>query len=217
MKSTLIAGIVLLLSFAGRAQDQVKIKMEKEVMDGKILFVDWSLVKLMLPDGRKKKIAMSSVDSIYSSDSTVKAEIRRWKTILPKLKETPLQGPHHQPGNIVVAILDTSKATGKETVRSLVLTQISQDRTQTKLIRAGDALNTAGTCILLGVLSTSIGTIVSAKGNSDAGIAFLAVGGVLSLVGIGNLITSGNILRGTKAQDLRIGLGGTSAGLRYRF
>jgi len=58
---------------------------------------------------------------------------------------------------------------------------------------------------------------VSAKGNSDAGIAFLAVGGVLSLVGIGNLITSGNILRGTKAQDLRIGLGGTSAGLRYRF
>lgn len=217
MKLTLIAGILLLLGLAGRAQDQVKIKMEKEVMEGKIMFVDWSLVKLMLPDGRKKKIAISSVDSIYSTDSATKAEIRRWKTILPKLKSTPLQGPHLQPENIVVTVLDTGKTTGQQAVRSLVLTQISQDRTQTRLIRAGDALNTAGTCILLGVLSTSIGTVVSAKGNPDAGIAFLAVGGVLSIVGLGNLITSGNILRGTKAQDLRIELGGTSAGLRYRF
>lgn len=215
MKKKLLAGILLLFSFAGMAQDEVKLQNSSTVLVGRILKADWGTLQVMLSDGVEKKIALDVVDSVFTLNDTIRKQLMVRGANKAKLTSRRLAGPRMATAPTAV-IIDTSVVFDKVTATRLNETQLTLDKLNMRMIRAGNSLNTAGNCFLFGTLIGLAGAATAIE-NPEAGIVLAGAGGLLNLIGLGNIMRSGNILNGSKASVINVGLQAHGVGLLVEF
>jgi len=215
MKSTLIAGILLLFSFAGMAQDQVKLMNSKEVIECRILKVTRMSMKVLLKNNVEKRMAFDVVDSVYSANDTVRKAMMEYSYLKKKLKDFPLSGPKLLITKMA-EIIDTNKVVDKKTAMVLNNTQVSQELLKQRMVKGGNALGRSANCIFGGIILTVTGALVLQK-QPDAAYVVMGLGGLFNLIGIGNIATAGNYLNGTKAYSLEAGSLQNGIGVAVRF
>jgi hypothetical protein len=215
MKTTLIAGILLLFSFAGMAQDQVKLKESKDVIEGKILTTNNVSMKILLQSKVEKRMAFDVVDSIYCENDTIRKKLMQYSATKKKVKNVKLTGP-----KLVVVktaeLIDTNQVVDKKTAMVLNNTQLSQDLLNKRMVKGGNALVASVNWTIVGSLLMVGGALIYNKEPTAAYVG-VGLGVIFNLIGLGNIATAGNYLNGTKAYSVDVGIQENGTGVRVKF
>jgi|GEM_PF-1206643 len=211
MKTILLFVCLACLWLPAFSQDQVKLEFSNEVVEGKIFELDYELLKIRQPDLKERKISLGAIDSIYVASDSLRNKMRYNKGTRDKLSKKPLVG------KIVSAKSDTLTTDPKELAKSLVLAHSYIQKIRKINYKAGAALSSAGSLILIGTAITVVGSIVAVGGSAQGGATIVGLGGVLAVLGYGKLTKSGNLLRGTAQRELRLNVANEGLALQLKF
>jgi hypothetical protein len=215
MKKTITLFCLLLMYLNSFAQDQVKTQYSKNIFEGKIFEIDTDYLKIRQLDLTEKKINFESIDSIYTSSDSLKKKLRFKKGTRDKLAKTKLIGLTQDLRN--KSNIDTISYDPKEIAKSLEVAQVNILRINQINKNAGRAIGNAGSLLIAGSISAIMGSYLLTNGAPKSGLTISLIGGVMSLIGCGKLISSGNILQRTSGNDFRVGLGNEGLAIQLRF
>jgi hypothetical protein len=196
-------------------QDQVKILDSKQLVEGKIIELKIDYLKIRLPDLLESKIYYEAIDSIFTLSDSLRKRIRFKKGIRDKLTKKQIIGPMQE--RYSISKFDSISSDPKELAKSLAIAQNNILKINRRDKKAGKSLANAGSLLILGSFVAVLGSTIAITGTPKSGIAISVFGGILGLVGYGKLVTSGNILQGTNAKDLRVGVGNEGLAIQLRF
>lgn len=203
----LLTSIILLVSMAGMAQDQVKVG--KTLYHGKITKLSHSGVYIQVSQFQNKGLNMDMVDSLFVSDSALHAKALSYKFVRRKVKESPLFGAY------------SPEMLAQNAVK-MDLVPVNES-----LVNAWNNLQVGGGLIIAGAASLGIGMFFSfsksetqSEAESKNSIARVTSIGGAALMCLGGyfVLDSGNLLKkGSGSQELRVGVGANGVGVGLRF
>ena len=211
----MLAGSLLLISLAGWAQDEVKLINNSGVLQGKIIQVQSRELKLMMAGDRQKALPTGLIDSVYCANDSIMYLLMGIKNLNGRLKTKPLAGDRFVLEAKPEEKIQVSSKPSELKIPVSNPSDFADNRIlESRLNKGGSALKTSGGLILGGIALTIGGAITSANKNPDTGMGLIVAGGLLQLVGYGNLIYSGKMFMGnSSAKYVDVGLGMNGAGM----